>query len=282
MKKSSPAKFAPIAALLLSLSLAGCFGGEDGATSPPVNPNDTAKTAKKIAPGTYVGDYGPYDSSHVLESEFTLAADGTFRFFWFVENDAYGDFKGSWFQRDSNLYFSGMTESYNNGGLFDSGATMENDTNHIREVTDSSFLRKEWTPLRQKPYWIAYNKKVFAPIKSGNYQFESEIMLDSVTKDTARIRIELNGTDFLFRYSEDTVEYSQYRASWFQQGSILGTESIEARRLDTATGAFSAWERVPGAQLQRTSEVSDTAFRIWYPPQSFFESGVWEVYRKVP
>lgn len=282
MKKTSPEHLAPVLALLLALSLAGCFGGEDGGTNAPVDPGDTATAAGKVAPGTYVGDYGSYDSSKTLESELTFGADGAFRFFWIAENEAFGDFEGSWFQRDSNLHFTGMTESYNNGGLFDSGTAMENDTNLVRDVTDSSFLRKEWTPLRQKPYWIPYRKKAFASLKPGNYQFETRFMLDSVTSATARARIELTGADYLYRASEDTVEYFQYRAAWFQQGSILGVGKLETRELDTATGAFGDWVPFPGSLLQRISEVSDTAFRIWSPPRSFLDTGVWEIYRKVP
>lgn len=283
MKTFIPAQLAPLPALLVALSLAGCFGGEDGGTGTPVTPQDTAKVVKKIAPGTYVGNYAAYDSTLTLESEFSLGADGAFRFFWIADNEAFGDLKGSWYQKDSNLHFTGMTESYldRGAGLFVPGISMEDDTNSVREVTDTSFIRKEWTPLRQKPYWVAYRKKSFNALKSGNYQFSRDIKLDSVTNLTVRIKIELDGAGFLYRHSEDDVEFFQVKAEWYQHGSILGTEKHESREYDTTTKEFGPWEPFEGSVLQRVSEVSDTAFQMWSPP-SFFQDGAWETYRKVP
>jgi len=279
MKKTSPAHPAPLSVLLLALSLAGCFGGEDGDKGSPVGPGGAS--GKKIAPGTYVGDYRPYDSTHSLESEFTLGADGAFRTFLIAENQPFLDLKGSWFQQDSNLHFTGVTEAYGDGGFFDSGTTVEGDTNLVREITDSSFIRKEWTPLRVKPYWITYKKKSFAPIKPGNYLFQTEFVSDSATR-IGRIRIEMDGTGVLYRYSLDSLEIVQEKAVWFQQGSILGNRNYEYRQFDTTTQSFGAWETIPWSWLKRTSEVSDTAFWIWAPPESFLEMGAWEIYRKVP
>jgi hypothetical protein len=281
MNRSALATLAPLSALALALSLAGCFGGEDGGAGTPVVPKDTTQTVRKVSPGLYVGDYKPYDTSNILESEFSLGQDGAFRFFWIAENEPVADFKGSWFQKDSNLHFTGMTEAYVNRGFFGPGQPMEDDTNSVRDITDSSFWRKEWTPLRQKPYWVAYKKKAFNRLKSGDYQYLREIKVDSATNLTVRIKIELDGTDFLYRYSEDSLESFQAKAVWFQQGSILGTEKNEGRSYDTTTKELGAWEAIPGALLQRVSEVSDTGFKMWTPP-SLFNAGTWDIYSKVP
>lgn len=269
----------PFAALAIALSLAGCFGGEDDAGTKPVNPQDTAKI-KTIKPGFYVADYTPFDTTRRWESEFTLNADGSYRLYWILSNEAVGDFKGSWFQKDSALYFhtSGETYMNPNTGFFAPHAAIESDTNALRDVTDSSFSRKEWTMLRQKPYWVTYRKQSTRQVGNGAYELRQDIKIDSATNMVVKVRITLDA-GFLYSYKEDTVELFQADAKWYQLGSILGTEDNRGRDWIDSTKAFGAWDSIPGSLLQRI-RVSDTAMEIWYPG-GFSSAPRWDVYRKL-
>jgi len=279
MKKS--AYSLPIAALF-TLSLAGCFGGEEETDTNPIIPVDSTKAAKKLSPGLYVGDYSPFDTTGSWESEFTLNLDGSFRFYWILRNEAIGDIKGKWFQKDSSLYFDDVTETFinQNSGFFVDGEVVEDDTNSVRDVTDSSFTRKEWTLMRQKPYWVSYKKKSFAQLKGGDYQYTRDIKVDDTTTLKVKIGISLDGTAFLYSYKEDTLESFQAAARWYQIGSIFGTEENRGRSFIDSLKKFDEWDTIPGALLQRIQDVSDTAFFMW-SPGNVFSPGAWDVYNKI-
>lgn len=278
MKKSAPTLtgvLVPILALSLALSLAGCFGGEDDSlTNPGKNPKDTARSAR-LSPGFYVGDYSPYDSIGEWNSEFTLNADGTYRFYWIRTNEAVQDIRGNWTHKDSNLYINAVTETFLNRGIFGPAAPVEDDTNAIRDVTDSSFTRKEWTWIRQKPFWITYRKKDLPKLQAGDYQYVQEIKGDSVTPDKIiRIKMSLAGTDFRYSITEDTLEYFQAEAKWYFIGSLLVTDENRGRDYVDSLKAFGGWDTIPGALVQRLQGVSDTGFQMW--------SGfLWDDFRKI-
>lgn len=268
--------------MAIALSLGGCFGGED-ADDNPVDPQDTSKiSGNKLKPGLYVGDYSPYDTAGRWESEFTLSQDGAYRFFWVIDNEPIGDIQGSWFQRDSSLHFTGIKESYmdQGSGLFLPGEGVEDDTNSVRNVTDSSFVRREWTLLRQKPYWVTYRKKNYRTLSNGTFQYSRDIQIDSSTNLTVKIKISLDGAGFLYSYNEDTVESFQAAATWFQVGTIFGTEQNRARSFIDSSKTFTPWDTIPGALLQRIKDVSDTAFQMW-TPGGFLSNGSWDVYQKL-
>lgn len=282
MKKSA---LSLLAVLGSALSLAGCFGGEDDTPANPITPPDTtAKVqARKLSPGLYVGDYKPFskDTTRRWESEFTLAPDGAFRFYWIINNEPIGDIRGKWFQKDSSIHFDGITESYvdQGSGFFGPGDTVEADTNSIRDITDSSFTRKEWTLLRQKPYWVTYRKKTFAPLSNGTFQFSKDFIQGNDTT-TVKIKISLDGTGFLYSFNEDTLESFQAQAKWFLLGSIFGTEENRGRSYEDSLKRLGEWQAIDGTLLQRVQQVSDTGFEMW-SPGNFISAGTWDVYRKL-
>ena len=185
---------------------------------------------------------------------------------------------GSWFQRDSNLHFSDVRESFVEGGLFYPGLEVEGDTNAIREITSTSFLRKEWTPLRQKPFWITYRKKSINTLDNGTFRFTREYVVDDSTSSTVQINISLEGKGFAYDYVEsssgDTLDAFQAQATWYQIGSIFATEQNLGRSFDTSSACLQLryWDTIPGTLMQRIKEVSDTAFQMW-SPASFFTEG---------
>lgn len=277
MKKLAPTLpgFAvPCLTLSLALSLAGCFGGEDDSlTHPDKTPKDTVKSSR-LSPGFYVGDYSPFDSLKEWNSEFTLNADGTYRFYWIRTNEAVEDIRGSWAHKDSNLYTTAVTESFLSRGVFGPGSPVEGDTNSIRDVTDSSFIRKEWTWIRQKPYWVTYRKKNLPRLQAGDYQYVQETAGDSVTPPKiTRIKMSLAETDFRYTIT-DTLEYFQAEAKWYFIGTLLVTDANRGRDYDDSLKAFGAWDTIPGSLIQRLQGVSDTGFQMW--------SGfLWDDFRKI-
>lgn len=273
-RKAFPMKkplFSPPAVLILALALAGCFGGEDeGATNPGTT--DTAGAARKtLVPGLYAGDYSPYDTTRTLESEITLAPDGSFRFYWVISNEIIGDQRGKWFQRDSSLFFNSANEAFlQSSGRFNAGQPIEDDTNSVRNLTDTSFIRKEYTLIRQKPFWITYRKKAVGAVKGGDYAYVK------AAADTGKvdIKLTLSGTGFLYSYADTSTSF-QVDAQWYQFGSVFGTEQHRERTFIDSTKAFGEWAGFPGTILQRVRNVSDAGFEMWNA-----QSAAWETYRK--
>ncbi len=273
--------FAWTACFALALSLGGCFGGNDG-------DDDTAgpggrSNLDKLSPGLYLGDYSPYASVSQLdgdlESEFLINADGSYRFFWFFNNTPVVESRGSWFQRDSNLHFNGSTEAYLDGSIFYPGLPIEDDTNTVREVTATSFIRKEWTPLRQKPLWITYRKQDANPLGDGSFRYSEDFVVDSATTITYQVDIRLEdggeyAESFLQKFKGgDTLRAYLADAAWQQIGSVLIVENYTGRFFDTTTHAYSTErDTLPGALLQRIKDVSDSGFKLW--------TGTWDEYRK--
>lgn len=275
---------------LLVLALAGCFGGADEEAGNPLKPGKGGEGSGSLllSPGLYAADYSLLDSARQgWESEFTLDSSGGFRHILFVQNDPVGDTRGRWFQRDSSLYFSQVTESYMdpNSGFFPAGYSIEDDTNAIREVTDTSFIRKEWTLLRQKPYWVTYRKKSVGTLADGAYEYARDVVVPASDTGsdtvTVRVRLTFDGGGFLYSYDEGGQEIFQARARWFQLGTVLGTEENSSRSYIDSLDAFGEWDSLPGALLQRIRMVSDTAFQLW-SPGDFFTLPTWDEYRRMP
>jgi hypothetical protein len=280
MKTSALARPAIFA---LVLSLGGCFGGndsEDDPAGPGIDPDRTSNL-RKLAPGLYEGDYTAYDSIYGLESEFLLNEDGSYRFFWFTTNTVVADIRGNWFQRDSNVHFNGIREAYVDGGIFYPGLPIEDDTNAVRQITETSFIRKEWTPLRQKPFWINYRRKTVNPLGDGTFRFSQEYPVDSSTSSQVRIGISLDGNgyseNFLQTFAGDTVRAWLAEADWHQVGSVFVIERYAGQLYDSSSHVYGPdWDSIPGAMMQRIKDVSDTAFKIWAPGNP----GTWDEYRK--
>jgi hypothetical protein len=296
--EGTPMKHVPLSQALVSLfvlSLAGCFGGADEEAGNPLDPGPAGQgsNTRSLSPGLYTADYSLLDTARQgWESEFTLDSSGGFRHFLIVQNEPVGDTRGRWIQRDSNLFFSQVTESYmdQNTGFFPEGYSIEDDTNAVREITDTSFIRKEWTLLRQKPYWVAYRKKSVGALEDGTYEYARDVVVpssdtgagaDTADTVTVRIRLSFDSEGFLYSYNEDTLETFQAKAQWYQFGSVLATEENSGRSYIDSLGAFDEWSSIPGALLQRIRMVSDTSFQLW-SPGSFFTEPAWDEYRRVP
>ncbi|MDB5102668.1 MAG: hypothetical protein JWP91_357 [Fibrobacteres bacterium] len=267
-----------------ALVAAGCFfGGQDESSTEPVKGNpkstDTLPKARLIVPGMYVGDYAWIDSNkHGLESEFILDTNGTFSLFWISANEAVYDQHGRWVQRDSSFFFSGTTDTWVSSGVFSGFKDMENDTNSVRNVTDSTFTRREWTPLRQKPYWITYKRKTVPKLREGDYLLEKIYGEDS-TKVTYKFEIKLDEGNFLLSVTQDTLMTFQADAKYYQIGSFLATDQNRQREADSAKLMPETWNPYEGILLKRLQTINDTAFTLWNPP-TFFDSGSWDSYGK--
>jgi hypothetical protein len=264
--------------------LAGCFGGDDDAsTTGPGNPKDYTAT-RKIKPGLYVGDYSWIDTNRFAgtQSEFLLDADGAFEHVFIFQDDAIFDQKGSWAQKGGNLLFTDVLSSQSNGGVFEYFDPLEDDTNSVRDVTDSAFTRSEWTPLRQKPYWITYKLQAdFPKLSEGLYYHHvldtSIIVADTSDTtgavDTVKIvdnlyRFEIGGgNSFRFSTTIDSLETYQLEAEYRQFGSFLITEKHRDRQKDTAN-AFGEWDPKDGTVIMKLKDVSDTAFVLQTPAYS--------------
>jgi hypothetical protein len=234
-----------------------------------------------VAPGTYTGDYSflPDSLRKGLESEFLLDSTGSYRLFWISDSEAVYDQRGKWSQLGGDLYFSGIQEDWVSSGVFNDFTKMEDDTNAVVNVTDESFTRREYTPLRQKPYWITYRKKSFPSLADGVYHLDKTFGTDSDAV-TYHFKITLAGGKFQFSVT-DSIENFQAEAKFYQVGSFLATEDNQQRELDSTNTAWDKWLPVEGTILKRIRAVSDTAFNMW-SPASFFEDGSWDHYSRVP
>lgn len=263
-----------------ALFVAGClFGGNNETSTVPVTkPNDTTKTFKPIAAGTYTGDYSWIDTArhHGLESEFILDSKGNYRLFWIADSEAVYDQRGTWAMPDSNLYFRGASEAWVSSGVFSDFTKMEDDTNAVVNVTDDSFTRREYTPLRQKPYWITYKRKTYPKLVEGVYKLSKTFGTDTDAV-TYLFKITLKEGKFGFSVTEDSLESFQAAANFYQVGSFLATDSNQQREIDSNKVFIDNWLTVDGTILKRLQAVSDTAFNMWNPP-SFFEAGSWDHY----
>ena len=266
-----------------ALLAAGCFlGGQDETPTSVVidngKPKEILPKPRLITPGLYVGDYTWIDSGKAgLESQFLLDTDGSYRLFWISKNEAVYDQRGSWIQRDSSFFFSHTLEAWAASGIFDNFTSMEDDTTSVRNVTDSAFTRREWTPLRQKPYWISYRRKSYPKLKEGVYYLTKTYGADS-NLTIYHLNIELKRGDFTLTVNEDTLPSFQTNAKYTQSGSFLATDKNQQREVDS-TKNYGPWSPFTGSVLKRLQAVSDTAFTMWNPP-SLFEAGTWDVYSK--
>ncbi len=273
-----------LSATLAALIIAGCnLGGNDETKTQTVTDKgkDSVVKAKLIKPGLYSGDYAWIDSNkHGLESEFMLGEYGAYRLFWISENEAVYDQRGKWKQVGTDFQFDSTTDAWVSSGVFAGFTPMENDTNAISNVTDSTFTRREYTPLRQKPYWITYHLKKYPPLTQGIY-YLTKTYGDDTNKVIYHFKITLNAKDSTFQFSvtEDTLESFQAQAKFYQVGSFMVTEKNEQREIDSTKVFPSKWNPVDGAILKRLQMVSDTTFNMWNPP-SFFEPGSWDIYNQ--
>lgn len=264
-----------------ALFIAGCFGGSDDAsTTGPEKPEDSAAT-RKIVPGLYVGDYDWIDSNQFnLQSEFLMDADGAFEHLFIYDDEAAYDHKGNWAQSGGDFLFSNIRFSESDGGVFGQTFEMEDDTNSVRDVTDSGFTRMEWTPLRQKPYWITYKRMAYPKLAEGDYYhhvLDTFIIVADTSDTTGAVdtvkvvdnlyRFEIGGDSLLFSTTVDTLETYQVDATYRQLGSFLITEHHRIRGKDS-TNAFEAWDPRDGTIIVRLKGISDTSFTLWTPAYS--------------
>ena len=276
-----------LSSLLSVLLFAGCFfGGENdsptGVPGPATKPPDPPSPIRWIAAGAYAGDYSGIESNvYQLESEFVLDPGGDFDLLWIVGNETVIHQRGRWSQRDSSFFFESMTETWPaDDSLFVFPDELENDTNAVRDVTDSSFVRLEWTPLRQKPYWIPYRKMAIPVLKNGRYVL-SKVYPDTSGGIESAISMEIGGGAFSIGIASDTLETFQSTGNWRRVGSFLAMEEVVERTLDSV-GKPTDWNPVPGYRLKRLSSVSDTAFSLWSPSSPRERVGYWDRYRLVP
>jgi hypothetical protein len=271
-------------AILCALAGAGCFFGGDGDTS-TVDKIDTLPKAALVKPGLYVAEYPAWrDTTAVhLQSEISIAPEGTFRMFWIDVNESVYERRGSWAQRDSSLYFGKLQEAFLSGnGAFNNYSTIDDDTNSISGVTDSSFIRREYTPLRQKPYWITYAKKTFPAIKDGDYEFETNFKEDTLPAVKLNFKLTLKGHSYVSSVSLDGVEKGQDSASWYQIGSFLALESNFHRAYIDSTKSYAPWDTINGLVMNRMQSISDASFQLWYPSGYVDTVGVWGAYNRKP
>lgn len=277
--------------LLCALAATGCFfGGEnDAATEYPLVARDPADTVPRVepprvrfvTPGTYVGDYTWIDSNvYELESELVLEAKGTFHLGWIQKNENIITQNGEWSQRDSQFFFKSILETYvGSDSLFRFSDSLEDDTNLVRNLTDTSFLRLEWTPLRQKPYWIPYRRRIVPGLQEGVYILKKSYPDADGEKDYV-FTIELKEDEFLLTVSLEGEGVHQSSARWAQVGSFLSLEELREHEADS-TGAFpEEWRDIFGRTLKRLDAVSDTGFSVWTPTSARHPIGNWDVFRK--
>ncbi|HKP94392.1 MAG TPA: hypothetical protein VJ385_01425 [Fibrobacteria bacterium] len=267
-----------------ALVVAGCFlGGEsDAPTAVKQDPKveDSLPKIRPIKPGMYVSNYDWFDSTKQgLESEFILDAGGTFTHLFVLRNDAWIEQRGNWFQRDSAFHFTNLVETTSDDhGLFDEFLAIEDDTNAVSGVTDTSFRRREWTPLRQRPIWITYSRKSFPQLSEGAY-LNKEIVGEDTNQTIYKTKISLDGNQYLLTYSEDSVQRYQATARYRQIGSFMVLKEIRQRESDS-THTFPDWDpALSGEAMTRVQVIGDTAFNIWSPGNAFV-AGVWQPYSK--
>lgn len=265
-----------------ALVVAGCFfGGESdsptGINNDPKTNDSLPKAVKLITPGIYLANYDWIDSTRPgLESEFLINSAGTFSHYYVGDNEAFLETRGKWLQRDSALYFSELEETEVSGNLFNNFTAAEDDTNAVRNITDTSFTRLEWTILRQKPYWISYVRKTYSQLTEGTYQYQTIDSSDTVPV-TRRYKIDLKNSDYNYSEIADTSEIYQISAKFSQIGSFLAIEGIRDRAVDSTNTFIDNWRSFTGANLTRMQVLNDTSFTLWTP--GFF-GGTWDVYSK--
>jgi hypothetical protein len=273
--------------LITALFTAGCFfGGESDSptsiTKEDPKTNDSLPAVKKIVPGLYAGEYDWIDTAQQgYTSQLLLNSDGSYRFIYArFDYAAYDEF-GNWFQKDSAFYFSGNTDCVadNFDGIFYAPNKAEDDTTAIANITDTSFLRREYTPLRQKPYWIPYKRKNVPAIKDGNYAMVLAPVSDSMPYE-AKLVIDLAKNEFTFSYHHDNALTDQFNSKYDQVGSFLITKEVRYRAVDS-TNVLGDWGLWEGYEVQTLKSISDTSFS-WITPLFSLNAGVWETYKKAP
>ena len=276
--------------LVTSLNFVGCIFGGEGDTSTIIDKKDSVAVikTKSISPGFYVADYAWIDSGKAgWESEIDLNSDGTFRQFWIQFNEAAYEERGRWAQHDSSIHFlNRFAAPPYNGAFFDADyQSLTPDTNFLGQITDTSFNRLEYTPYRQKPYWIPYVKRGYPTLKNGAYQFTKIGVANSPTDTLPPAdytdKVKLEGSRYTNSFFRNQDEIFQSTAEWRQFGSFLVTEKFQYRgRVDTS-GAFSPWDSLPGFIMFRLKQVSDNSFHMWMY-RSSPDTSSWEVYRQIP
>jgi hypothetical protein len=263
-----------------SLAAAGCFFGGESDSDTVTDSGSRGGSVKLITPGAYMADeYASIDSTWVgLESEFILDASGKFQHYFVGENEAWIEWRGNWVQKDSAFYFSKLEETEVDGGLFDNFIPFEDDTNAVMRVTDTSFMRREWTPMRQRPYWITYHRRSIPSLKEGLYRMVTIDSSDSVPV-TITNKILMKNDEFTYTFTRGEIDTYQHNAKYRQVGSFLAIEGIRVRQIDS-TNTFSAWASVPGTALWRLEAITDHSFRMWNSDNAPFLS-FWEDYERI-
>jgi hypothetical protein len=265
--------------LLTTLLPLGCVLNEDEKTPAP----------RKIAAGLYTGDYKWIDTSEAnkIESELFLDPNSTYRHTVTYDNDPIVGTRGEWEPRSASLFFSKIEQGRAYGGHFAAWVPLKGDealdTMPTRDVTDSTFVRKEYTGFRQKPYWITYTRRVSPRIPEGHFLYTDIYRVDSVrtVENRMALRLEAGKAMFLSGF-EDSLENYQAAATWSQAGSFLVYKDYRYRYYEDSLKAFTPnWDTIPGEIFSRVGAISDTAIQIWSPAQFIFP-GHWDVYKRIP
>jgi hypothetical protein len=258
---------------LAVLAATGCFFGGD---------DEKATGFAKVSPGFYVADYdaipklpnGEPGNWRGLGGEISLSTEGGFRMFWTFDTSLVYELRGKWGQKDFGLYFTDMMEM-----LLAQPDSMtpvfEADTCEVMDVTANSFIRKEYTPLRQKPYWIKYTKADPPQVKPGTYRLTVEG--DSTTPHFT-VTINFDGQNFRYQERDTSVAF-EFEAKWYQVGTVLATFENRRHFRNDSTGGFGPWDSLTAEILQKV-RISDDKVEIWSPPSGLF-SGGWTTYSKV-
>lgn len=263
--------------MLTPLCLLGCFMSND---------DDPSSRRSKVIAGFYKGDYTWIDTSsrNTVESEFYLDPRGNYRMLTLLDNEAWFASRGVWKQREDAFFFEEIQATQPGSDPFFEWDTLKNadgqDTSEIREISDTSFVRKEYTVFRQKPYWIAYKKSTPEEIPEGHFRFSEMSGPDSLR---VQMRVELDlkpeGKFFLSQF-KDTLAIFQIEASWRQAGSFLDLTRYRYRNyVDSLKGFPPVWDTVSGEYFNRVGAISDTAIELW-SPGSPFSRGRWDSYKK--
>jgi hypothetical protein len=263
---------------LAPLFLPGCFLSSD---------EDPPRRAQ-VAPGMYVGDYSWIDTSerNTVETEFSLESRGNYRILTLLDNEALFGTRGLWRQEADAFRLGEIQATVDGSQPFFEWKNLkggeEFDTTALRDVTDTSFVRKEYTIFRQKPYWITYTRRIHDAIPLGRYRFDFTYRIDTLTVQ-ARYEIALKPEGgFSLREFKDTVAVFEVEAEWKQAGSFLAIQEYRYRQFaDSLRGFPAKWDSVPGDYFWRVQGISDTAIDLW-SPGSLFSRGHWDSYQKIP
>ena len=140
----------------------------------------------------------------------------------------------------------------------------------------------EWTPLRQKPYWITYKgRKAFPKLAEGDYYRHvlDTFTVAADTSDTTGAVDTVTVVDNLYRFeiAEGIRCCSRRRSTPWRptrwppptaSSDPFWSPSITASAKRIPPTSFGAWEPKDGTIIVRLKDVSDTSLTLWTPAYS--------------